>query len=151
MSSFGISVSASRVGMVVVAGSTVKRGDKSPVEQCSINDTSEKPLSSRRWDWQNCSFHSSSPSKEKDLDFMFPLSPTSAARFGWRRCLLLTGAFACSSCGSRQEPQHRHGAAASTLPTTHPKTAAESCFHIGNVTVRRQDTSRARVQVTTHL
>ena len=36
--------------------------------------------------------------------------------------------------------------AASTLPTTHPESVAES-FFVGNVVVRRQDTSRARVQV----
>ena len=38
------------------------------------------------------------------------------------------------------------GTAASTLPTTHPESVAESFLHIGNVVVRRQDTSRARVQ-----
>ena len=37
--------------------------------------------------------------------------------------------------------------AASTLPITHPESVAESFLHIGNVIVRHQDTSRARVQV----
>ena len=39
------------------------------------------------------------------------------------------------------------GAAASTLPNTHPEAVAESFLHVGHVVVRRQDTSRARVQV----
>ena len=39
------------------------------------------------------------------------------------------------------------GAAASTLPTAHPESVAESFLHVGDVIVRRQDTSRARVQV----
>ena len=40
--------------------------------------------------------------------------------------------------GSRKEPQHRH---------CHPPRVAGSFVHVGNVIVRRQDTSRARVQV----
>ena len=40
------------------------------------------------------------------------------------------------------------GAPASTLPTNHPESVSEFFFlHVGNVLVRRQDTSRARVQV----
>ena len=34
-----------------------------------------------------------------------------------------------------------------TLSATHPDCKAESFLHVGNVVVRRQDTSRARVQV----
>ena len=41
----------------------------------------------------------------------------------------------------------QEGTAASTLPTTHTESVAESLLHTGNVVVRRQDTSRARVQV----
>ena len=41
----------------------------------------------------------------------------------------------------------QEGGAASTLPTTHPESVAESFLHSGNVSVRCQDTSRARVQV----
>ena len=37
--------------------------------------------------------------------------------------------------------------AASTLPTTHPKSVAESFLHIGNVVMRCQDTSCVRVQM----
>ena len=39
----------------------------------------------------------------------------------------------------------QEGAAASTLPITHPEYVAESFLH--SAVVRRQDTSRARVQV----
>ena len=39
------------------------------------------------------------------------------------------------------------GTAASTLPTTHPESVAESFLHVGDVVVRRQEASRARVQV----
>ena len=39
------------------------------------------------------------------------------------------------------------GATASALATSHPDSVAESFLNIGNVVVRRQDTSRARVQV----
>ena len=69
--------------MVVVTGSTANRADMFPVVQCSINDTSEKPLCSRRWVWQNCSCHSCSLSQESDLDIMFP-----PAMKGFRRHLL---------------------------------------------------------------
>ena len=41
----------------------------------------------------------------------------------------------------------QEGAAASTLPTTHPESVADFFLHIGNVIVRRRETSRARVQV----
>ena len=47
---------------------------------------------------------------------------------------------ACSNCGSRKET------AASTLPATHPESTAESFLHTDDVVVRRQDTSRPRVQ-----
>ena len=41
----------------------------------------------------------------------------------------------------------QEGTAAAALPTTHPDSVADSFLHVGNVVVRRQDTSRARVQV----
>ena len=41
----------------------------------------------------------------------------------------------------------QEGAAASTLSATHPDSVAESFLNMGNAVVRRQDTSRARVQV----
>ena len=41
----------------------------------------------------------------------------------------------------------QEGAAASTLAASHPDSVAESFLNVGNVVVRRQDTSRARVQV----
>ena len=53
------------------------------------------------------------------------------------------------SCRRPQRERTRgvqEGTAASTLSTTHPESVAESFLNIGNV-VRRQDTSRARVQV----
>ena len=50
------------VAMVLVAGSTVKRGGMSPVVQGSVNGTSEKPLCPCRWVWQNCSCLGCSPS-----------------------------------------------------------------------------------------
>ena len=41
----------------------------------------------------------------------------------------------------------QEGTAVSALPTTHPDTVDESFLHVGVAVVRRQDTSRARVQV----
>ena len=41
----------------------------------------------------------------------------------------------------------QEGTAATALAASHPDSVAESFLNIGNVVVRRQDTSRARVQV----
>ena len=61
-----------RVGVVVVAGSTVKREEMSPVMQGSMNDTGEESFRSRRWVWQDCPCHGCSPAKENYHDFVFP-------------------------------------------------------------------------------
>ena len=48
---------------------------------------------------------------------------------------------ACSNCWSRKEPQHLH------CPLHHPDSVAKSFVNIGNVVVRREDTSRTRVHL----
>ena len=47
----------------------------------------------------------------------------------------------------RVGPRVQEGTAASTLSTSHHKSATKSFLNIGDVVVRRQETSRARVQV----
>ena len=55
--------------------------------------------------------------------------------------------FGCAAGFCMLQLRVEEGTAASALPITDPDSVAESFLHVGNVVVRRQDTSCARVQV----
>ena len=80
------------VCVVVVANSTVKRGDVAPVMKGTVNDTGEEQLRPCRGVRPNCPCHGCSSAKKSKLNFMFP---SALKRF--RRHLLAVPA-GCDVC-----------------------------------------------------
>ena len=83
----------------MVAGSTIKRRDMTPVMQGPVNDTGEEPFSPSRRIWQIWPVSWLLSGAEEQVEFHVStctgaVSPTSARRSEWERCLRRAATFA---------------------------------------------------------